>query len=108
MWRSIVLSIIVSTTFSPARGQIEGNVGEAPRSPAPEASTRSTPSEVPLPDGVRVLFAPSDNIERELVTLIEKAHVEIVVNQYAITSPVLAKALVSAFVERHIPVAVLL
>lgn len=60
---------------------------------------------IPLPSGVEVFFAPSDNLEDRVVELIESAETEIVFNAYAITSHKILSALMDAYVTRKIFVA---
>jgi phosphatidylserine/phosphatidylglycerophosphate/cardiolipin synthase-like enzyme len=61
-----------------------------------------------LPPGVRVLFAPEDDLEAFLERMINSAKTEILVNQYAISSPKLVTALSQAFAQRKIIISILL
>src|SRR5256885_1260997 len=62
-------------------------------------------SALPLPAGIKVLFSPSDDSAAEVVRLINGASAEILFNQYAITNPDIANALLDAFKRRKVSVA---
>ena len=52
---------------------------------------------VPLPSNVKVFFRPAQDLEAAVVTALNQAHNEILVNQLAVTSPAIARALVDAY-----------
>ena len=99
----IVAVLLIAIT---ARGAGEA-APAAPTTPQP-AVLQDTPP-LPLPAGVQVLFSPADNIEDYLVKLIDSARVEILINQYAISSPKIIRALINAYAPpRQVFIAILL
>lgn len=52
---------------------------------------------MPLPSNVKILFGPQKDLEAAVVTALKQGRTEILVNQWAISSPPIAHALVDAF-----------
>ena len=69
-----------------------------PRLPAQEKLRVLPPAAtIPLPANVKIFFRPQQDLEAAVVTALNQARTEILVNQWAITSPAIAHALVDAF-----------
>jgi phosphatidylserine/phosphatidylglycerophosphate/cardiolipin synthase-like enzyme len=72
------------------------------------AGTLDRMAPLQMPQGFAVFFNPGDNIQAKVKAAIGAAKTEILVNEYAITDPDIAMALVDAFKRNHVFVGLIL